>query len=101
MTCCRAGLCTPKPEFKRDLDSMTAITRLDKYQAINVDDMGYVKKTDVETQVLLEFIANRYESGSLIIIPNQPFSQWDHIFPDTMMTVALLIALFIIQSLLK
>ena len=33
-------------------------------------------------------IAHRYESGSLIITSNQPFSQWDHIFPDTMMTVA-------------
>jgi hypothetical protein len=25
MTCCRAGLRTPKPQVKRDLDSMTAI----------------------------------------------------------------------------
>jgi len=47
-----------------------------------------LKKTDAETQVLFEFIAHRYESGSLIITSNQPFSQWDHIFPDTMMTVA-------------
>ena len=46
------------------------------------------RKTDAETQVLFEFIAHRYESGSLIITSNQPFSQWDHIFPDTMMTVA-------------
>lgn len=41
----------------------------------------------VETQVLFEFIAHHYESGSLIITSNQPFSQWDQIFPDTMMTV--------------
>jgi DNA replication protein DnaC len=38
--------------------------------------------------VLLKFIAHRYESGSLIITSNQPFSQWDHIFPGTIMTVA-------------
>jgi DNA replication protein DnaC len=73
---------------KRDLDLMIAMTRLDKYQVIIIDDIGYVKKTDAETQVLFEFIAHRYESGSLIITANQPFSQWDHIFPDTMMTVA-------------
>ena len=48
----------------------------------------YVKKTDAETQVLFEFIAHRYESGSLIITANQPFSEWDSIFPDSMMTVA-------------
>jgi IstB-like ATP binding protein len=41
-----------------------------------------VKKTDAETQVLFEFIAHRYESGSLIITSNQPFRQWDQIFPD-------------------
>ena len=64
------------------------MTRLDKYQVLVIDDIGYVKKTDAETGVLFEFIAHRYESGSLIITSNQPFSQWDHIFPDTMMTVA-------------
>ena len=47
-----------------------------------------VKKTDAETQVLFEFIAHRYESGSLIITANQPFSAWDTIFPDSMMPVA-------------
>jgi DNA replication protein DnaC len=75
-------------QAKRDLVLMTAMTRLDKYQVLVIDDIGYVKKNDAETQVLFEFIAHRYESGSLIITSNQPFSQWDHIFPDTMMTVA-------------
>ena len=75
-------------QAKRDLDLMTAMTRLDKYRVIIIDDIGYVKKTDAETHVLFEFIAHRYESGSLIITANQPFSAWDNIFPDSMMTVA-------------
>lgn len=75
-------------QAKRDLDLMTTMTRLDKYQVLIIDDIGYVKKTDAETQVLFEFIAHRYESGSLMITSNQPFSRWDSIFPDTMMTVA-------------
>lgn len=75
-------------QAKRDLDLMTAMTRLDKYRVIIIDDIGYVKKTDAETHVLFEFIAHRYESGSLIITANQPFSSWDQIFPDSMMTVA-------------
>lgn len=73
---------------KKDLDLMTAMTRLDKYRVLIIDDIGYVKKTDSETHALFEFIAHRYESGSLVITSNQPFSQWDQIFPDTMMTVA-------------
>ncbi len=75
-------------QAKRDLELMKAMTQLDKYRVIILDDIGYVKKTDAETQVLFEFIAHRYESGSLIITANQPFSEWDHIFPDNMMTVA-------------
>ena len=40
--------------------------------------------------MLFEFNANRYESGSFIITANQTFSEWDHIFPDSMMTLAAL-----------
>ena len=82
------GLVQLLQQAKRDLDLMTAMTRLDKYRVIIIDDIGYVKKTDAETHVLFEFIAHRYESGSLIITANQPFSAWDNIFPDNMMTVA-------------
>jgi DNA replication protein DnaC len=73
---------------RQDLDLMTAMTRFDKYRVMIIDDIGYVRKTDAETQVLFEFIAHRYESGSLIVTSNQPFSQWDQIFPDALMTVA-------------
>ena len=53
-----------------------------------LDDFGYVKKNEQETQVLFELIAHRYETASLIITSNQPFAEWDRIFPDQMMTVA-------------
>ena len=73
---------------KKELELINFMTKLDKYRVILIDDIGYVKKTEGETQVLFEFIAHRYESGSLIITSNQPFSQWDEIFPDNLMTVA-------------
>lgn len=75
-------------QAKKELELLTAMSRLDKYRVLILDDIGYVKKSDSETQVLFEFIAHRYESGSLIITSNQPFSHWDQIFPDTLMTVA-------------
>jgi len=53
-----------------------------------LDDIGYVKKNDSESQVLFELIAHRYERGSLLITSNQAFSEWDSIFGDNMMTVA-------------
>lgn len=75
-------------QAKQDLELMGVMSKLDKYRVLIIDDIGYVKKTDSETHVLFEFIAHRYESGSLIITSNQPFSHWDQIFPDTLMTVA-------------
>ncbi len=65
-----------------------ALQKLDKYRVLVLDDFGYVKKSDQETHVLFELIAHRYETGSLIITSNQPFVEWDRIFPDQMMTVA-------------
>lgn len=64
------------------------LIRLDKFAVLIVDDMGYVKKNTEETQVLFELIAHRYETGSMIITSNQPFSAGDQIFDDNMMTVA-------------
>jgi DNA replication protein DnaC len=75
-------------QARQELDLMAVMSKLDKYRVLIIDDIGYVKKTDSETQVLFEFIAHRYESGSLIVTSNQPFSHWDQIFPDTLMTVA-------------
>lgn len=64
------------------------LLRLDKFKVILIDDIGYVRKSEAETHVLFELIAHRYESGSMIITANHPFSDWDKIFSDTMMTVA-------------
>jgi DNA replication protein DnaC len=65
-----------------------ALHKLDRYAVLILDDFGYVKKSEQETQTLFELIAHRYETGSLIITSNQPFAEWDRIFPDQMMTVA-------------
>ena len=62
--------------------------KLDKYDLLIVDDIGYVKQTQTETSVLFELIAHRYELKSLLLTSNHPFSAWDAIFPDSVMTVA-------------
>ena len=65
-----------------------ALARLDKYAVLILDDIGYVKPGEMESQVLFELIGHRYETGSLVITSNQPFSDWDQIFGDSIMTVA-------------
>jgi DNA replication protein DnaC len=73
---------------REELGLEDALKKLDKYELLILDDIGYVKKSDSESQVLFELIAHRYERGSLLITTNQAFSEWDSIFGDNMMTVA-------------
>ena len=65
-----------------------ALNKLDRFELLLLDDIGYVKKDEAETRVLFELIAHRYESRSLVITSNQPFSEWDQIFTDDVITVA-------------
>ena len=53
-----------------------------------LDDFAYVSKDQAETSVLFELIIARYEQRSLLLTANQPFGQWDTIFPDATMTLA-------------
>ena len=73
---------------KLQLELPSALAKLDRYDLLIIDDLGYVKKSDAETSVLFELIAYRYERRSIMVTANQPFSQWDQIFTDSMMTVA-------------
>lgn len=75
-------------QAKLNLQLQPLLKKLDRFDLLVLDDLGYVKKTEAETSVLFELIAHRYERRSLLITANQPFSQWDAIFTDSMMTVA-------------
>lgn len=65
-----------------------ALIKLDRYPLLIIDEVGYAKKQELETSVLFELIAHRYESKSIMITSNKDFSQWDEVFPDNMMAVA-------------
>jgi DNA replication protein DnaC len=75
-------------DAKQQLQLPSTLIKLDRFDLLIIDDIGYVKKSDDETSVLFELIAHRYERRSLLITANQPFSEWDSIFSDSMMTVA-------------
>ena len=73
---------------RRDLALESAITKLDKYHLLILDDIAYATKDQAETGVLFELISARYERRSLLITANQPFAEWNRIFPDQAMTLA-------------
>jgi DNA replication protein DnaC len=71
---------------KRDLALETLLRRLDRFDAVILDDLGYVQQSREEMEVLFTFLAERYERRSVLITSNLVFSQWDKIFQDPMTT---------------
>jgi len=73
---------------KKDLRLDAALKKLDHFDAIIVDDIGYVQQSREEMEVLFTFLADRYERRSVLISSNLVFSKWDQIFKDPMTTMA-------------
>ncbi|MEY9162007.1 DNA replication protein DnaC [Sinorhizobium fredii] len=73
---------------RRELQLESAIAKLDKFDLLILDDLAYVTKDQAETSVLFELISARYERRSIMITANQPFGEWNRVFPDPAMTLA-------------
>jgi len=73
---------------KRDHELARELRRLDRFEAIILDDIGYVQQSREEMEVLFTFLAERYERRSIIITSNLVFSAWDKIFKDPLTTAA-------------
>jgi len=73
---------------KRDLKLERFIKRLSRFDALIIDDLGYVQQGREEMEVLFTLLAERYERGSVMITSNLPFSKWELIFKDAMTTAA-------------
>lgn len=73
---------------RRDLRLPAELAKLDRFDLLILDDLSYVRRDQVETSVLFELIAERYERRSLAITANTPFSQWSEVFVDAAMTLA-------------
>lgn len=73
---------------KRDLRLARELKRLDRFECLALDDIGYVQQDRAEMEVLFTLLAERYERKSVMITSNLVFSQWDQIFKDPMTTAA-------------
>jgi DNA replication protein DnaC len=73
---------------KRDLRIDQELRKLDRFEALVLDDIGYVQQNREEMEVLFTLLAERYERRSVLITSNLVFSKWDQIFKDAMTTAA-------------
>lgn len=73
---------------RRELVLEAELRRLDRFDAVIVDDIGYIQQDRDEMEVLFTFLGERYERRSVLVTSNLVFSQWDRIFKDPMTTAA-------------
>ena len=64
---------------KRDLDLPRRLRKLDNFDFLLLDDLGYLPQGAEESEVLFTLIAERYERRSLGITSNLVFSEWERI----------------------
>src|SRR5438128_2585566 len=58
------------------------------WEAVLIDDAGYVQQSREAMEVLFARLAERYERGSVLVTSNLAFSQGEQIFKDPMTTAA-------------
>jgi len=73
---------------KRDLTLARLLKQWSHFDALLIDDIGYVQHSREEMEVLFNLLAHRYERGSVLLTANLPFSRWEEIFKDPMTTAA-------------
>ena len=73
---------------KRDLRLSREIKRLARFEGLIIDDLGYIQEKREDMEVVFTLLAERYERGSVLMTSNLPFSKWEGIFKDAMMTAA-------------
>lgn len=73
---------------KKDYRLEKVLKRYSKYDGVMIDDIGYTQQTREEMEVFFNFLSSKYETGSVFITSNLPFSKWTRIFKDSMTAAA-------------
>jgi DNA replication protein DnaC len=60
-----------------------------KMDLVILDELGYIE-LGPGAPLLFQFVADRYENGSMIVTSNLEFSRWEEIFGNAALTTALL-----------
>lgn len=75
---------------KRDLELPRKLKRLDRFDLLILDDIGYIRQSPEEVEVIFTLLAERYERKSILVTSNLVFSDWDQIFQNPMTTASVI-----------
>ena len=73
---------------KRDLDLAGYMKRLDKFDLLVCDELGYSPQNQEGGDLFFQLIAHRYERKSILITTNLPYSEWQKVFYNPVTTAA-------------
>ncbi len=75
-------------EAKKNLSLGTLWKKLDRFDLIACDELGYLPQSQQAAELFFQFISQRYERKSILITTNLPYSEWDKVFINTITTAA-------------
>jgi len=73
---------------KKELRLPQVLKRIARFDALIIDDIGYIQQSREEMEVLFTLLADCYERTSIMLTSNLVFSEWEKIFKDPMTTAA-------------
>jgi DNA replication protein DnaC len=82
------GLIDSLVTAKRDLALTSLFKRLDKFDLIYCDELGYVPHDQDGADLFFQLISQRNERKSLLITTNLTYSEWDQVFMNIRTTAA-------------
>lgn len=85
-----ANLITELVEARDDHRLSRLEQKLEKVDLLIVDELSYLTFSKSQSELLFHVLSIRNERGSVIITTNLEFSRWGELFPDSMLTAALI-----------
>lgn len=73
---------------KRDLTLASLMKRLDHFDVIACDELGYIPHDQDGADLFFQLISQRSERRSMIITTNLTYSEWDRVFLNPITTAA-------------
>ena len=64
------------------------LRRLKRYRALIIDEVGYLPFDSTAAALFFQLIASRYETGTVIVTSNLPFSRWGETLGDDVVAAA-------------
>lgn len=75
-------------EAKQNLKLSDLWKKLDRYDLIACDELGYIPESKEGADLFFQLISQRYERKSLLITTNLAYSEWDKVFLNDITTGA-------------